>query len=159
MTFYDVHINRIPYAGRLCYRELDSIDTYNYPMIEVEKDLLEELAPYTRNAGYLFNNQRVVNRIFSIDLEQHYYVLQVADYDVDCITPFTLKQNQAFAQNERFSMIRYGSQVDLIIPISGRYTLTPLLDAGMHVEAGVDPLVRIGEKVGVTGPSARQQTP
>ncbi len=146
MTFYDVHVNRVPYAGRLNYRELDPIDTFNYPMIEVEKDLLEELAPYTRRAGYLFNNQRVVNRIFSIDLGQAYYVLQVADYDVDCITPFRLKQNQPYSQNQRFSQIRYGSQVDLIIPLSPRWVFTPLLGVGMHVEAGVDPLVRIAAR-------------
>ena len=143
MTFYDVHINRIPYAGRLCYQELDSIDTFNYPMLGVERDLLEELTPYTRNADYLFNNQRVLNRIFSIELRQHYYVLQVADYDVDAITPFRLKQNQAFAQNQRFSQIRYGSQVDLIIPLSDAFDLIPLQPTGMHVEAGIDPLVQI----------------
>ena len=143
MTFYDVHINRIPYAGYLSYKELDPIDTYNYPMIDVERDLLDEIIPYTRNAGYLFNNQRMLNRIFSIDLGQHYYVLQVADYDVDSITPFRLKQNQPFAQNQRFSQIRYGSQVDLIIPLSDAFEYQPLLQQGMHVEAGVDPLVRI----------------
>ena len=55
MTFFDVHINRIPYAGRLAYKELDPIDTYNYPMIDVERDLLDEITPYTRHAGYLFN--------------------------------------------------------------------------------------------------------
>jgi phosphatidylserine decarboxylase len=143
MTFFDVHINRIPYAGRLCYRELDTIDTFNYPMIDVEHDLLEDVTPYTRNADYLFNNQRVLNRIFSMDLRDTYYILQVADYDVDAITPFRLKQNQHFAQNERFSQIRYGSQVDLIIPLSDRYNYRPLLDAGIHVEAGIDPLVRI----------------
>jgi phosphatidylserine decarboxylase len=146
MTFYDVHINRIPYAGRLSYRELDSIDTYNHPMIDVEKNLLDEIAPYTRNAGYLFNNQRIINRIYSQDLAQHYYVLQVADYDVGCITPFNLKQNQPFAQNQRFSQIRYGSQVDLIIPLSDRFNYEPLLEPGMHVETGVDPLVKISEE-------------
>ena len=143
MTFYDVHINRIPYAGRLSYKELDPIDTYNYPMIYVEQDLLDEITPYSRQARYLFNNQRVLNRIFSIDLRQHYYVLQVADYDVDSITPFRLKQNQPFAQNQRFSQIRYGSQVDLIIPMTDAFEYQPLLAEGMHVEAGVDPLVRI----------------
>lgn len=148
MTFYDVHINRVPYAGHLCYRELDTIDTYNYPMIEVEKDLLDEVTPYTRNAGYLFNNQRVINRIYSLDLKQHYYVLQVADYDVDSITPFKLKQNQPFAQNQRFSQIRYGSQVDLIIPLSEHLKFVPLLNPGMHVEAAIDPLVRITESSG-----------
>lgn len=143
MTFFDVHINRIPYAGRLCYRELDTIDTFNYPMIDVEHDLLEDVTPYTRNADYLFNNQRVLNRIFSMDLHDYYYILQVADYDVDAITPFRLKQNQHFAQNERFSQIRYGSQVDLIIPLSDRYNYRSLHDVGMHVEAGIDPLARI----------------
>jgi phosphatidylserine decarboxylase len=146
MTFYDVHINRIPYAGRLNYRELDTIDTYNYPMLDVEKDILNEIAPYTRNAGYLFNNQRIINSIFSQELGQQYYVLQVADYDVDCITPFNLKQNQPFAQNQRFSQIRYGSQVDLIIPLSEQFDFQPLQELGMHVEAGIDPLVKISAK-------------
>ena len=146
MTFFDVHINRVPYPGCLSYQELDTIDTYNYPMLYVEKDLLDNIVPYTRNADYLFNNQRIINRIYSMQLKQEYYVLQVADYDVDCIMPFKLKQNQPFAQNQRFSLIRYGSQVDLIIPLSGHYEFTPVLEAGMHVEAGVDPLVRISRK-------------
>lgn len=146
MTFYDVHINRIPYPGTLCYRELDTLDTYNYPMLFVEKDLLDEVIPYTRNADYLFNNQRVINRIYSMQLKQKYYVLQVADYDVDCIMPFKLKQNQPFAQNQRFSLIRYGSQVDLIIPLSDAHDFEPVIEAGMHVEAGIDPLVRIKDK-------------
>jgi phosphatidylserine decarboxylase len=146
MTFFDVHINRVPYPGNLCYRELETIDTYNYPMLYVERDLLDDIVPYTRNADYLFNNQRVINRIYSMQLKQEYYVLQVADYDVDCIMPFKLKQNQPFAQNQRFSLIRYGSQVDLIIPLSDKYEFTPLLEAGMHVEAGIDPLVRITGK-------------
>jgi len=153
MTFYDVHVNRIPYAGRLVYRELDPISTLNYPMIHVEKDLLDELIPYTRNADYLFNNQRVINRIFSMDLRQYYYVLQVADYDVDCITPFRIKQNQCFAQNERFSQIRYGSQVDLVIPVSDHFEFTPLLGEGMHVEAGIDPLVKITRKAAAAASS------
>ena len=146
MTFYDVHINRIPYAGRLSYRELDPINTYNYPMLDVEKDLLGELPPYAKHAGYLFNNQRVVNRVFSIELQQHYYILQVADYDVDAITPFELKQNQMFSQNQRFSQIRYGSQVDLIIPLSKRFDYKLVIEEGLHVEAGVDPLVAIAAK-------------
>ena len=146
MTFYDVHINRIPYAGRLSNKELESINTYNFPMINVEKDIINDIEPYTNNAEYLFNNQRILNRIYSMDLKQYYYILQVADYDVDCITPFRLKQNQPFVQNQRFSQIRYGSQVDLIIPLSERFDFEPLVDAGMHVEAGIDPLVKVTEK-------------
>jgi phosphatidylserine decarboxylase len=143
MTFYDVHINRMPYAGRLHYHELEPIGTHNAPMLEVEKALLEDIAPYTQNADYLFSNQRVLNTITSLELGQRYYVLQIADYDVDCIMPFSIRQNQVYAQNQRFSQIRYGSQLDLIIPLSARYDFTPLVEVGMHVECAVDPLVRI----------------
>jgi phosphatidylserine decarboxylase len=143
MTFYDVHINRIPYAGRLCYRELDPIDSYNYPMLDVEKDLLGELPAYANHARYLLNNQRLLNRVFSTELQQQYYILQIADYDVDAITPFDLKQNQMVSQNQRFSQIRYGSQVDLIIPLSERFDFEWAIESGYHVEAGLDPVVKI----------------
>jgi len=143
MTFFDVHINRVPHPGRLSYRPLDCIDTYNHPMLEVEQRILDDLRISTAGARYLRHNQRVVNTVYSVHLERPYHVLQVADYDVDCITPFELKQNQPCTQGERFSMIRFGSQVDLIIPVSERYELVPLQPTGVHVEAGVDPLVLI----------------
>jgi len=84
-----------------------------------------------------------VNRVDVPTLGLSYFVLQVADYDVDSITPFSLKQNQPRSQGERFSQIRYGSQVDLIVPVSPRYRLEPLVSPHDHVEAGVDPLIAI----------------
>src|SRR6266568_7912788 len=63
MTFFDVHVNRIPYPGRLSYRELEAIDTFNYPMLEVEKSLVDELRLPTTGTEYLRSNQRVINRI------------------------------------------------------------------------------------------------
>ncbi|MBA3026064.1 MAG: phosphatidylserine decarboxylase [Sulfurimonas sp.] len=146
MTFYDVHINRIPYAGRLSYEELETISSHNLPMLAIEKSLVEALKINTQNAEYLFSNQRMLNTIFSIELQQKYYILQIADYDVDCITPFRLKQNKHFAQGQRFSQIRYGSQVDVIIPLSENFEYLPLLQSGMHVEAGVDAIVKILKK-------------
>ena len=143
MTFFDVHVNRVPYAGRLSYRELEPLDSYNYPMLPVEKGILEDLRVDTTTARYLHNNQRVLNKVYSSTLGQHYYILQIADYDVDCITPFELKQNWPCSQNERFSQIRFGSQVDLIVPLSSRFEYRTLQKPGTHVEAGVDPLLRI----------------
>src|SRR5882724_2703163 len=147
MTFFDVHVNRVPYPGQLSYKELDPIDTYNHPMLDVEKHILQELRIPTETLEYLHHNQRMVNKIYSSELGLSYYVLQVADYDVDCITPFDLKQNQAAAQGERFSQVRYGSQVDLIVPLSSRFEFTTLQEDGNHVEAGIDPLIQVTRKV------------
>src|SRR5260363_222555 len=125
MTFFDVHVNRIPYSGRLSYRELDPIDTLNHPMLDVERALLDELRIPLESAGYLHHNQRMVNTII--------YASQLSQY-------------HQRAQGERFSQIRYGSQVDLIAPLSERYEFNPIQQPGYHIEAGLDPLVRIGEK-------------
>jgi len=146
MTFFDVHINRVPFPGRICYRQLDPIDTYNHPMLDVEKSILDDLRIPMESLGYLHHNQRMVNRVYSAELGQPYYILQIAEYDVDCITPFNLKQNYAAAQGQRFSMVRYGSQVDLIVPLSARFEFTPVQDTFSHVEAGIDPLLKVTEK-------------
>ncbi len=143
MTFYDVHVNRIPYPGRLSYRLVDPIDTYNHPMLELEQAMLERLRLPLERAAYLHHNQRVVNRIDSPYLDAPYYILQIADYDVDSITPFELKQNQPAEQGQRFSQIRYGSQVDLVVPVSPSYDLTTTQQTGSHVEAGLDTLIAI----------------
>ena len=145
MTMYDVHINRIPYPGNLSYKELEPIGTNNLPMLDIEKDLVEKLKISNHKANYLYKNQRVLNRIFSSDLGFEYYVLQIADYDVDCITPFQMGQNNSFSQNERFSMIRYGSQVELIVPLNEHLKYETLQEVGTHVEAGLDPLIKIIE--------------
>lgn len=146
MTMYDVHINRMPHAGFLSYKPLDPITTFNRPMLEIERGLVEDLMIDHNQAHYLHGNQRVLNRVYAPDLRQHYYMLQIADYDVDRITPFNLRQNVAISQNRRFSQIRFGSQVDLIIPLSNKYRFQTLHDVGTHVEAGVDPLVKIVRK-------------
>ncbi len=147
MTFFDVHVNRIPYPGQLSYKELEPIDTTNHPMLAVETHILRELRIPTDALDYLHHNQRFINRIYSSQLCQPYYVLQIADYDVDCITPFNLKQNQPVSQGERFSVVRYGSQVDLIVPLSPKLDFELVQKVGHHVEAGVDRLIKVSRKL------------
>ena len=65
MTFFDVHINRVPFPGRLSYRQLEPLHTYNWPMLGVEKSLLMDLSLNMSSAGYLHNNQRMLNRIYA----------------------------------------------------------------------------------------------
>ena len=146
MTMYDVHINRLPFKGFLFYKQLDPLRTLNRPMLDVEHGLVDDLAIDYDRADYLHSNQRVLNRVYAPDLQQYYYILQIADYDVDCVTPFNLRQNVPVAQNRRFSQIRFGSQVDLIVPVSERYRFELIQTVGVHVEAGVDPLIRIIRK-------------
>jgi phosphatidylserine decarboxylase len=146
MTFFDVHVNRVPYSGLLSYKGTDAIDTYNLPMLDVETSILQDLRISTDSLEYLHHNQRMINRVYSPELSQSYYVLQIADYDVDCITPFQLKQNYPVVQGQRFSQVRYGSQVDLIIPISPRFEFMTIQNIGDHVEAGITPLIRIAER-------------
>ncbi len=146
LTFYDVHINRIPLGGYLSYKQIDKIQSLNRPMLDIEKSLLSDLRVSADQADYLFYNERVLNTIYAPAIQQNYYVLQVADYDVAVIVPYTLKQHQPFFQNRRFSQIRYGSQVDLIVPLSERYDFQLLQTEGMHVEAGVDPLIKVNAK-------------
>jgi phosphatidylserine decarboxylase len=49
-------------------------------------------------------------------------------------------------QNERFSLIRWGSQVDLVLPLDDRFEFETLIDDAMHVNAGLDKLVKINQK-------------
>ena len=142
MTFYDVHVNRVPLSGRLMYQHLNAIGTYNHPMLDLEKNIIQDLK-ISFSEDFLFNNERMLNKVFSAIIGQEYYVLQIADYDVDRILPFKLEQNLPVYQGDRFSIVRYGSQVDLIVPLSDRYELQTLQSVSDHVEAGVDPLVKI----------------
>lgn len=143
MTLYDVHVNRMPFAGFLRFESLPPIDTYNHPMLELEDALLRGSTSGVQSADHVFSNQRMVNRIFAPALGLTYYLLQIADYDVSAILPFDQQRHCRYAQGQRFSEIRFGSQVDLIIPLSPRWRFETLLPETTHVEAGTDPLVRV----------------
>jgi phosphatidylserine decarboxylase len=145
MSFYDVHINRIPYGGILKYKSLDPIQSTNRPMLATEKDILN-MAINPNNLEYLKYNERMLNTIYSPQLDYTYHLVQIADEDVNVIAPFINHQNAPVSQNERFSLIRWGSQVELVLPLDERYDFTTLLDNEFHVKAGLDKLVHINFK-------------
>ena len=80
-------------------------------------------------------------------LDYTYYLVQIADEDVNVIAPFINDQNSPVSQNERFSLIRWGSQVDLVLPLDERYDFDLVLEDEMHVNAGLDKLVKINFKM------------
>ncbi len=141
MSFYDVHINRIPYGGVLKYKNLEPIESTNKPMLAVEKDILNKVIN-PNNMDYLKYNERMSNQIYIPTLDYTYHIIQIADEDVNVIAPFK-HQGDLVTQNERFSLIRWGSQVDLVLPLDDRYTFELLLNETMHINAGLDKLVKI----------------
>ena len=141
MSFYDVHINRIPYSGTIKYNRLEPIESTNKPMLAVEKDILNKVIN-PNNMDYLKYNERVLNTVYNASLDYTYHIVQIADEDVNVIAPFK-QQGDLCTQNERFSLIRWGSQVDLVLPIDSRYQFELLLKETMHVNAGLDKLIKI----------------
>lgn len=144
MSAYDVHINRMPTSGILSRYPLDTIASYNRPMLEEENDLIDKKGK--SNMDYVFNNERVLNKVYEPYLNLTYYFTQIADYDVRMIVPFETRQTRSMLQSERMGMIRWGSQVDLIIPYNKNYTFELLQQEKMHVKGGYDALIRICKK-------------
>ena len=70
-------------------------------MLDTEKGLLEYYSFDKERAVYLCYNQRMINKIYSPELKLTYYILQIADYDVNSILPFELKQNRFLFQNQK----------------------------------------------------------
>ncbi len=142
MTAYDVHINRMPTAGIVRYRLLDPIGTRNFPMLETEKGLLSGVLDKSAS-DYTRQNERMINRIYAPFLDYTYYLVQLADEDVDIIQPFSVRQNKWYFQTERFSFIRWGSQVNVVLPLSHHMVFTTMQKTMTHVESGQDVLVKI----------------
>lgn len=141
MTFYDCHVNRIPYDGIIRWKKLEPISTSNYPMMAIETGLLDALNVNPDDLDYLFWNERTVNEVYIPHLNYHYYVVQIADIEVDVISHF-VEQEEFVPQNYRFGEIRYGSQVDLVLPYPMPFEIEQVFEDHVHVEAGVDKLIK-----------------
>ena len=87
----------------------------------------------------------MLNQIYAPSIDYTYYVLQIADEDVNVIAPFA-EQGSSLVQNQRFSLIRWGSQCDLVLPLDDRFNFEIVQDDHVHVEAGIDPLVKVNFK-------------
>jgi len=143
MTFYDVHINRMPTGGILTREPTGPIRTCNLPMLWVEKGIVKKGVIQKGDMKYMASNARMLNRVWSTNLRYTYYMVQLADSDVSAIMPFDHRKHAPLAQSERFSVVRWGSQVALILPLDPRYKFRTLCNVTDHVEAGTDALVSI----------------
>jgi phosphatidylserine decarboxylase len=143
MTVLDVHINRMPTNGYISETtETPFIYTHNSSMYFFEQNLFTKLKINKDNLNYLFQNERLVTTISSTEVGGEYYIIQIADRDVNAIINWG--EGDFLQQSERFGMIRWGSQVDILVPITERSPKFKILvKPGMHVEGGIDKIIQI----------------
>jgi phosphatidylserine decarboxylase len=142
LTFYDVHVNRMPTDGYVHFRRPPALGDES--MIPVEASILGHGNLNPNDLAYAFTNERVVTRVYSPRIQQSYYLVQIADREVDTISLF-VQDGECVKQGQRFGAIRFGSQVDLIVPLRNtRFKFTNLVEGRTlyHVEAGMDLLVK-----------------
>ncbi len=145
LTFYDVHIVRIPINGVVHRIALPPIYSENRTMLDFEECVIN--GKYKEVRKELINNfaynQRTLYCIQNNFKRDKMYLLLTADYDIDTILSFTDNTNVPLNQNQRLATIRYGSMVTCAVPNS--WNLETVCREGTHVEAGNDSLFYYGE--------------
>jgi phosphatidylserine decarboxylase len=142
MTIYDVHINRLPTGGCItAEHRTPYLFTPNISMEFEEEDIVKKAMPEEKDLSYLFCNERKIVSVYNPKIKIKYYLVQIAEKDVDVILNWGMGKDHT--QGDRYGEVRYGSQVDLIIPLTGKTKYEMLAKKNYHVQAGVDAIVRI----------------
>jgi phosphatidylserine decarboxylase len=149
MSFFDVHINKMPTDGYIvCEEPTPSIWTHKSSMLAVEYDLFDEFKIDPNNMEYLFENERKILTVYCPYLEEDYYIVQIADREVDVIANWGVKEYMS--QGERFGIVRYGSQVDVVIPLTKEllkeYSFNIPVKRLDHVQSPIDTIVNFKRK-------------
>lgn len=142
MTAASVHWCRVPTDVTLARYPATAIRTRNLPMLWTERGLLDAGLIRPGTFGFMTANQRVINKCFCGALRYEYYVVQIADSEINNIVPIKAVDVAAYNQNERFSQIIWGSMTVLILPLDKRFRFKPLARIADVVEAS-EPLVKI----------------
>jgi phosphatidylserine decarboxylase len=141
MTEYDVHVNRVPTSGYLSeVHRTPYLFTLNVSMKLEQDDITDHGGSKPDDMGYLFPNERCISAIYAPQIKSRYYVIQIAERDVDEILNWDYEH---YVQGERYGMVRFGSQVDVIVPLDDDHEYELLVEKNWHVEAGVDRIIRV----------------
>jgi phosphatidylserine decarboxylase len=114
MSFLDVHVNRAPIAGLIA-----------------AKQHFRGLFGSLRRPEMVFHNERMTTIVQGDDLQVA--VVQIASRLVRQICSF-VQERQQVELGQRIGMIRFGSQVDLVLPL--RPDLEVMVKPGDRVTAG-----------------------
>jgi phosphatidylserine decarboxylase len=124
MSFLDMHVNRAPIAGRVLLRR-------HFPGRFGSLGVPE----------MVFENERATTLIAGRELEVA--VVQIASRLVRQIAGF-VGEGQEVELGQRIGVIRFGSQVDLVLP--SRPDLRVLVREGDHVQAGTSVIATLGQE-------------
>jgi phosphatidylserine decarboxylase len=121
MSFMDVHVNRAPVGGRIAFQRhfRGSFGSLRVPEM-------------------VFANERMTTVIERDELQVA--VVQIASRLVRQITSF-VHEGEAVVVGQRIGVIRFGSQVDLVLPL--RPDLRVTVQPGIHVKAGQSVVARL----------------
>jgi phosphatidylserine decarboxylase len=113
MSLFDVHINRAPASGRVLER---NYHPGRFLMANVEK-------------SSLLNEQNA----FTLETEDRFKILliQIAGFVARRIVCYA-KAGDTLKKGEIFGMIRFGSRIDLYLPLE----VKPIVRLGQHVKGG-----------------------
>lgn len=126
MSYLDVHINRAPIAGRI--EEVQKIPGAFHSL---------------KQMGSLLENERVFTIIAGA--ETKIGVVQISSRIVRRIVPF-IKRGDDVRQGDRIGMIRFGSQVDVLIPESRNVAM--VAKVGDYLQAGMSVLAKYRKGMG-----------
>jgi phosphatidylserine decarboxylase len=147
MTSISVHTNRIPTDGYLVEeRDTPFIYTHNISMYALEYEFYNKLGYNKDNLNYLFCNERKVSTVIRNKEPEEYYLVQVADKDINQIVNWG--DGSFLKQGDRFGQIRWGSQCDIIIPLdkNSKVDYEFLVNPLDYVKAGLDKVISIVQK-------------
>lgn len=141
MSPFDVHYNRCPIAGQVEFSRHYPARPVNLAMTPMHWRILCRQPHRYRNSRHLLQNERLVTKFTGQYKGRPLscYVIQIAGRRVNRIEPF-VRVGQRVAKGEIFGLIRFGSQVDLLLP--RREGIQVLVKPGQKVKAGETILIR-----------------
>lgn len=135
MSPFDVHYNRAPLAGTIEFVRHHAGRGRNLSMGRMHRRILAGREPYYEGSVHITRNERTVTKINGSlrGIDVSCYVVQIAAKTVSGIDSY-VKPGDAVERGAIFGMIRIGSQVDVVVPWRGDWTVR--VRPGERVRAG-----------------------
>ena len=112
----------------------------NISMKLEQDDITDMGGPKPEDMGYIFRTSSASSGIYAPKIGGRYYLIQIAEHDVDEILN---SDYRAMYRESGPVWCALEARVDLIIPLDGENEYELLVEKNYHVEAGIDPIVRV----------------